>query len=285
MTLVSLVHLSDMHFGVQSDAHQVARLGTLVSELAPSAVVVSGDLTQRARHREFQQAKAFVGMLARQVPVFVVPGNHDVAWWTSPFGLLGRERIYSKYQQYFGDDLRPSLTVPGAVLVGVLSSHGVAVGSVTWNLRDLAVKGHLPFEEIERATAVFQSAPAESLKVLVLHHNVLPGPLSGRVGLARLGRTRRRILETGADLVLCGHDHQESIGQLGDTTVVSTAGTHTSRTRGKRSSAFNLITADARSVAVRHLRWDPGLKDFRPGDEGRFARSRVEGSRMGHAVS
>ena len=79
--------------------------------------VISGDLSQRARHGEFQAAHAFVERLRGTMPVVVVPGNHDIEWWRSPMGLAGEHRKYAKYSRYFGD-LRPVLEIPGAIVAG-----------------------------------------------------------------------------------------------------------------------------------------------------------------------
>lgn len=268
---IRLVHLGDLHFGARVDLAQIAALESLIPELAPSAILVSGDLTQRARHGELQRALVFVEGLRRTAPVLVVPGNHDTAWWASPFDLMGRERKHRKYRRYFGADLGPVLEVPGVVAVGALSAHGLAWGSVTWNPRDLTVKGHLPAAETERAATVFRGAAAGALRVLVLHHNVLRGEISRRMGLAHWPDAQRRLDACGADLVLCGHDHQEGVGQLAQGTVVAAASTHTDMTRGKRPAAFNLIVADPAGLGVRHMCWDGSA--FQPGVEARFTRS------------
>lgn len=268
---LTLVHLSDLHFGAHVDLDQIAALERRIPELAPDAVVFSGDLTQRARHGEFQIAARFVARLREAAPVLVVPGNHDVEWWKTPFGVLGGAARYRKYLRYF-DSLSPVLELPGAVIVGAVSAHGLSLGSLTWNPRDLTVKGHLPGHEMARARQRFDGSANGALRVAVLHHNVLRGQISGRMGLARPGQARRRLAGSGADLVLCGHYHQEAVGQLENGAVVAAASTHTSLTRGRRPSVFNLITADAEAIVVRYQRWDRDAGAFRTGDEARFAR-------------
>lgn len=273
MTAIRIVHLSDIHFGGRADLTQVTALERLVPELEPDAVVISGDITQRARHGEFQRALALVRHLEATAPVLVVPGNHDTTWWRTPFDLLGRDLKHAKYRQYFGDTLGPVLRIPGAVIVGTVSAHGLAAGSVTWNPRDLTVKGHLPRSETDRAAREFGNRGDGDLKVLVLHHNVLRGQISERMGLAHWRDAQRRLARSGADLVLCGHDHQESVGQLEGRVVVAAASTHTPMTRGRRPSVFNLITADHESLTVQYQRWDAAAGRFQPGDEARFARN------------
>ncbi len=274
MSAPLLVHISDLHCGVHSDMEQVAQLEVFVPELEPTAIIISGDITQRSRHGEYQRALAFVQRLERTAPVIVIPGNHDVAWWASPFGLRGKGPLYAKYRRYFGETLSPVLEVPGAIIASALSSHGVAFGSMTWNLRDTAVKGHVPREEMDRLEETFQNVPADLLRVAVLHHNVLRGEISDRMGLAHWRRAQRWLKECGADVVLCGHDHQEGAGQIDRQTVVSTAGTHTNRTRGKRPSVFNTVTCGPDSITVQHIRWDRDFHKWRHGTQARFARQK-----------
>jgi 3',5'-cyclic AMP phosphodiesterase CpdA len=269
---VTIVHLSDLHFGGFADLKQIEALDGFLPTLNPTAVAVSGDLSQRARHGEFQAAHLFLKRLRVVAPTLVVPGNHDIEWWKSPLGLLGEQRKYAKYTRYFGTDLRPVLEVPGAVIVGALSSYGVAFGSLTLRLRDLAVKGHLPRSETNRVKKIFDAVPPGVARVMVFHHNVLAGGLSRRMGLARWRSAHKRLLATGADVILSGHDHQEGAGQIQGALAVSTSGTHSSRVRGGRPSVFNLVRIDAQAVHIQHFRWVSGDRQFTPSDTFSFAR-------------
>lgn len=269
----SLVHLSDLHFGRPVDLAQIRAVERLVPKLAPDAIVVSGDISQRGRHGEYQRGLAFVERLQETAPTVLVPGNHDVEWWESPFGLLGRRAMYAKYRKYFGEELTPTLRLPGLIVAGALSAHGLAVGSVSWNQRDLTVKGHLPKSETARLSALFAAEPEGTAKVVVLHHNVLRGEISQRMGLAHWKRAQRRLDTTGAHVVLCGHDHQEAAGQLPRGTVVSTAGTLSNRTRGQRPSVFNLVRIGPDAVEVAYWRWDRAADEFCASDSHTFARA------------
>jgi 3',5'-cyclic AMP phosphodiesterase CpdA len=267
---VIIVHLSDLHFGGFADLKQIEALEEFLPSLNPTAVVVSGDLSQRARHGEFQAAHVFLYRMRKQIPAIVVPGNHDIEWWKSPLGLLGEKRKYDKYLRYYGE-LRPVLEVPGAIMAGALSSYGVAFGSLTWNLRDLAVKGHLPRSETRRVQKIFEAALPGLVRVMVVHHNVLAGG-TGRMGLARWRSAHRRLLATGADVILCGHDHYEGAGQIEGGVAVSTSGTHSYRQRGGRPSVFNLVTIDERSVHIQHYRWVSEDRCFIASDKVSFGR-------------
>ena len=275
---VQLLHVSDTHFGGPADVAQVEALERMIPDLRPDVVVLSGDVAQRARHGEFQRARAFVHLAVKTAPVYVLPGNHDVAWWWRPLIPFGRGMLYQKYRRYFGADLTPTLTVPGAVIAGALTAHGVGWLSLTWRLRDLAVMGQLPKSEFLRVQKVFAEAPAGAARVLVLHHNVLRGEISRRMGLAHWRRAQRRIVASGADVVLCGHDHQEGAEMLGDRVVVSTASTLSTRARGGLPSSFNFVTIEPTAVQVTFFRWEAERGRFQPSDTFAFARPAGHGA-------
>ena len=276
MTAVTLVHLSDLHFGRDADLAQIRAIAALMPSLAPDVICVSGDLTQRARHGEFQAALLFFDRLQAVAPTIALPGNHDVQWWESPFHLFGTERLYAKYRRWFGRDLTPSLARPGVIVCTALTSHGVAADSMTRNLNDMAVKGHLPEREVERVRRCFAEAAPGAARVLMLHHNVLRGSISRRMGLARPEEAQRRLIALAPDIILTGHDHEETTALLGERIVVSAASTHTRRTRGQRPSAFNALRIEADRIGVRHWWWNGGA--FAPSDESWYPRMSRQGA-------
>lgn len=274
MKPVVLAHLSDLHCGRDCDLDQLAALERYVPALGADALIYSGDLTQRARHGELQEARRFLDRLGEHMPWIALPGNHDVQWWESPFHLLGTERLYAKYRRWMGRDLTPVLEIPGAIIAPALTAHGVAFGSMTFNLNDMAVKGHLPAREVQRLREIFAAAPAEAARVVVLHHNILRGRISHRMGLSRWQTANQRLVALGVDVICCGHDHEEQAGQLEGRLAVSQSGTHTSRTRGGRPSAFNVVRIEEDRIRIRHHRWDAASRTFNPADEFAFVRGR-----------
>ena len=273
--MTRLLHLSDLHFGGLADIRAIEAVEELAPALKPTAVIVSGDFCQRARAGEFQRGRAFLRNLAALAPVHAIAGNHDVQWWREPLGipLLGRAR-FAKYRRYVGEDLTPALKVDGAMICGANTAHGLALGSLTWNPRDLTVKGHLPGAQLARVARAFAGA-AGAVHVLVVHHNVLKGNLSRRWGLARPQAALKGIAASGADVVCCGHDHEEGIGAIevdSRRVVVSTAGTLSTRGRGRRPPSFNLLEVTARSIRVEIHRFDPASLRFTMVEGRDFAR-------------
>lgn len=265
MTPLRLLHVSDLHFGRSSVAAQVEGVQRVYSSERFDAIVISGDLSQRTRTRELEQAREFVKDAGSHAPVLVVPGNHDTAWWTAPMGIGSVPAMYTRYRQHVSEELEPVLRIPGATIVGLNSAHGIRPFTLTARPRDLSVVGALRAAQWEKAKREFGGGEAGALKVLVFHHNLLRGELSRRWGLSSRARGIASAIATGADLVLCGHDHQTRIEGLnvnGHRMVVACASTLTTRVRGGGPGAINLIDVDEKTIQVNVLQWSDEAKSF-----------------------
>jgi 3',5'-cyclic AMP phosphodiesterase CpdA len=270
-----ILHVSDLHFGGPSIPTQVDALEAWFGRESVDAIVISGDLSQRQRRHEFEKAATFVRRCEKRAPTIVVPGNHDCAWWTAPMGLGDYYGMYSRYREYIRSDLEPQLRIQGATIVGLNSAHGIQRWTLTSRPRDLSVVGAVRGRQWERARKAFAMSPADDLKVLVVHHNILKGNLSRRWGLAsrQLGIVDASL--AGVDVVCCGHDHEERVEEVEAArrrVVISTAGTMTNRTRGGRPGSWNLIEFDAGTVAVHLWEWNDGAKEFRRARSNTYAR-------------
>ena len=94
------------------------------------------------------------------------------------------------------------------------------------------------------------------------------------MGLAHWKRAQRHIVDAGADIVLCGHDHQEDVDVL-DGGVVSCAGTISQSSRGGRPSAFHRVSIEEDSIQVEIYIWEPEQRLFKRSDVAVFARRRT----------
>jgi 3',5'-cyclic AMP phosphodiesterase CpdA len=275
VTGIGLFHCSDLHFGHPAVPEQYEAIEALIQEKRFDVVAISGDLTQRARSGEFQRARAFIKHAERVSKVIVVPGNHDVAWWFSPLGMGDDLKLLRKYRQYIREDIEPVLRTPGATFVGLNTCHGVIRQTLTWNLRDISIIGHLRDEQLQRAAREFSKTPAGDARVIVMHHNPVKGELSRRHGLKDTNRILGAFAEMGVDLVLCGHDHQEAVHYIEHTkkgTIISTAGTISNRARGGRPSSVNSISITAKDIDVHTLIWSAEARTFMPGPQQCFDR-------------
>jgi 3',5'-cyclic AMP phosphodiesterase CpdA len=273
--MVTVFHVSDLHFGQPTVPEQIEAIETIVQERRFDVVAISGDLSQRARSGEFQRAQAFIRDANKVSKTIVVPGNHDVIWWKAPFGIGGEQRPYENYRRYISENLEPVLRVEGATFVGLNSAHGVTRHTLTWRIRDISIIGAIRRSQIDHAKEEFEGSPKDSARVIVMHHNPVKGELSGRHGLKDTRKVLGAFAQIGVDLVLCGHDHQEAVHYIEHTlkgTVISTAGTVSSRSRGGRPSSANVITIRQETIEVATLVWSSTERTFTPGPSRCFDR-------------
>lgn len=272
---VRVFHVSDLHFGRPAVPAQIESIESAIQNEKFDVVAVSGDLSQRARSGEFQRASVFLRDAGRVSQTIVVPGNHDVAWWHAPLGFGDKSRIYETYRTFVSPELEPALYVPGAAFVGLNTSHGITRRTLTWNLRDLSIIGDLKKKQFDYAETAFSRAKKADARVIVMHHNPVKGELSQRHGLKATKRILGTFAEMGVDLILCGHDHQESVHFIEHTrkgTVIATAGTVSSRSRGGRPSSANVIDIRPDEIEVHTRVWSRDEKHFVAGPHRCFKR-------------
>jgi 3',5'-cyclic AMP phosphodiesterase CpdA len=274
--VTTIFHVSDLHFGRPAVPAQIEAIEDLIQKDKFDLVAISGDLSQRSRAGEFQRAQVFIRDAERVSKVIVVPGNHDVKWWRAPLGVGDRAKMYDNYMKFISADLEPVLYLPGATIVGLNTSQGVTPRTLTWNVRDISIIGHLRRDQFEKAETAFSKGKPGDARVIVMHHNPVKGELSQRHGLKATNKILGKFAAMGVDLVLCGHDHQESVHFIEHTrkgTVISTAGTVSNRSRGGRPSSVNEISVGPDTIDVTTRIWSSDNKTFVPGPHRCFERS------------
>lgn len=193
-----IAHLSDLHFGAEIP-DVVVGLHARLAELRPDLVVISGDFTMAARHREFADARAFVERLP--FPVLSTPGNHDI-----PAHNLAER---------FGLPFRRFDRAIGSITANRFAADGVAMLSLNsarpWDLSFNWSHGRLSDAQVAEAGRYFAEHADAPFKALVVHHpffvpEALPGFRTIGNGEAMLGVLARH----GVDAVLSGHLHQQS---------------------------------------------------------------------------
>ena len=185
----TLVHLSDLHFG-KVDAALLAPLRALVERLEPDVVVVSGDLTQRARSVQFQQARAFLDSLPG--PQVVVPGNHDVPLY-NVFSRFLTPLV--KYRRHVTDDLSPEYVDEEIAVLGINTA------------RSLTFKdGRISHEQIDVLRERLGRLPPGLTRIIVTHHPFdLPEHFDKDDLVDRAPLALQMFSECGVDLLLDGH--------------------------------------------------------------------------------
>ena len=252
----TIAHISDIHFGRIVHPGIVENLIREVNCVGADVVVVSGDLTMRARRHEFEAAAEMLG--AFKPPVIVVPGNHDVYPWFQPYHRLTRP--LGRYRKYISEDLTPSYQKDGLAVLGIPSAHGRTIKG-----------GRVGDVEREAIRVFFEGQDRRVFKVLVLHHHLTKIQALAPHDVAHKAR---EALETashvGVDLILCGHLHISHIEPLElvpdrHRIVIASAGTATSnRGRGAKpdSNLYNLIRVYPDAFEIEERLYDPATQIF-----------------------
>jgi 3',5'-cyclic AMP phosphodiesterase CpdA len=258
----TLVHLSDLHFG-RVDPAVVAVVRDTVRALTPDLVVVSGDFTQRARSRQFADARAFIDSLP--TPQLIVPGNHDVplhnvfARFLNPLG---------RYRRHMTDDLQPHYIDPELVVIGTDTTRSFTIGG-----------GGIRRRELQRIRDFVKTADRSAVTILVAHHPFDEPHAGAAFGRARPGAEAvEQLACEGIDVFLTGHLHVTFAGPTakrynvgGRSAIIVEAGTATStRVRGE-PNAFNVLRVDRKEIEVEHLVWNAASGAFARGDTQRFS--------------
>lgn len=241
-----LLQISDLHFGTEQ-ASVVEALVALSRQQRPDLLVLSGDITQRARASQFRKARAFTDRLG--LPMLAIAGNHDIPLFNMFARLL---HPYARHCEAFGDELEPMHSSPDLLVL--------CVNTTRWYRHK---NGEVSPEQIERVAERLASAGPAQLRVVVVHQPVA-AVRAGEVHNLLRGRAAalQRWAATGADLVMGGHIHLPYVIALPDLArpmwAVQAGTAVSSRVRDGVPNSVNLLRWGRDAPTGRCLieRWD-----------------------------
>jgi 3',5'-cyclic AMP phosphodiesterase CpdA len=257
----TLAHLSDLHFD-WVDESIIEPVIKTVTALEPDVVVVSGDLTQRARSHQFVEAREFLDALPS--PQIIVPGNHDVPL----HNVFARFfQPLDKYKRYITDDLTPFYSDEEVAILGINTARSLTIKDGRVNEEQIAaIRERLcPFGD-------------EVTKIIVTHHPFdLPEGHHERDLVNRAQMAMEAIAGCGADVLLAGHLHVSHTGHssarykiAGHSALVVSAGTATSTRHRGEPNTFNVIRVKHPFINVERLAWQPERGEFAPSSTEHF---------------
>jgi 3',5'-cyclic AMP phosphodiesterase CpdA len=254
----TVVQLSDLHYGKPFQYSLEPILLSEIKALAPDMVILSGDLTQRALKRQYQQAQAFLERLPR--PYLVIPGNHDVPIY-NVFARLFRP--LANYKAHIRSKVDMVVRTEGLVALGLNSAYG-------WTNDG----GRLTKEQLTMAQETFAQEPGPEMKILVTHHHFVcpPGVHQSPLPEALLSRFR----EWGVELVLTGHTHLTHVVQRPDGLVLLQSGTATAtrwKKLKKRVNSFNVLSISAQEINIQIREYSTAHREYAAADEFTFLRN------------
>lgn len=242
-----LFHVSDVHFGVE-DRGALDWFAGAVAEERPDAVICTGDLTQRATHRQYRDAAAWFGALG--VPVMLQPGNHDMPY----YNMWERFRRPYARSGALAAAVGSQLDLPHAVIVPFDTN---VRAQLRWPWSDGVVRQR----KLDAALARLRQLRGDPrVRIVACHHPLLPDREGVKNPTIRGERAFEALAAAGANAVLSGHvhfpfDQQRARGNHAMRMIG--AGTLSTRLRGAPPS-YNVVTIDASGRIAVEMRNLPG---------------------------
>ena len=281
--MFTLAHLSDVHLGPlprpryteligkrmlgfinwQKRRQRYSRqfLDRLVADLAaskPDHIAITGDLVNISLPQEFVLARAWLETVGPPDRVTVIPGNHDA------YVRLRGQPGYRQWDDYMQPNWAAGALMPGAgdsfpfvrrfgdiALIGLSSARPTA---------PLMASGRLGQRQLAALGVLLESLREEKLcRVVLVHHPPLPGMSPWTRGLHDARAMRSSLVLHGAELVLHGHAHVDSVMTLptanGPVSVVGVASASSTFRGAGRIARYNLYTIEKTNPGWRiHLR-------------------------------
>ncbi len=242
----TVVQISDLHFG-RVDATLLAPLRRAINEIKPDVLVVSGDLTQRARRAQFREARDFLATLP--LPQIVVPGNHDV-----PFYDVVRRFVapLARFRRYITKEETPTFVDEEIAIVGVNSARSFTLKG-----------GRINVDQVKAIAERFEGLPERMTRIVVTHHPFdVPADGDQDDVIARGSMAMAEFARAEVDVFLSGHLHQSHIATTahryriaGFSALVVQAGTATSTRERGEPNAFNVLRIGDQDLQVQTWQW------------------------------
>lgn len=212
-----------------------------ISSHAPDHLAITGDIVNLAARTEIENAALWLESLGNPQDISVIPGNHDAyvpgalsralkAW--HPF-MTGDEAPVSRRPAF------PYLRVRGPVaIIGVSTAHATP---------PFSANGSLDPKQAARVAALLKKAEEQGLfRVIMIHHPPVRGAAPNYKRMTGIRRFATLLADNGAELVLHGHTHLNTLyhlnGKSGSVPVVGIASASQGPGGHKPPSGYNLFS-------------------------------------------
>jgi 3',5'-cyclic AMP phosphodiesterase CpdA len=230
---MQLIQLSDIHIGSFFKQQVFDTVVDEVNELNPDAIVITGDLTDEGLLFQFEYAHEQIKKFTCS-NIIVLAGNHD---YRHTGYLIFKKFFPSRQQIYeFGD--------------AVVLTLGTARPD-----RDEGEVGYRQNLWIENTLRKYNNNNdnnKDKIKIIAMHHHLIGIPDTGtdKIIVVDAGDTLRNCIQSGVDLVICGHKHRPWIWNLGALQIAYAGTTSSRRYRGFFENAYNIVNIKDRKVSV-----------------------------------
>jgi 3',5'-cyclic AMP phosphodiesterase CpdA len=233
------------------DMGMLERITADMLEQKPDHVALTGDLVNIGLESEFVTAQRYIERIGPADFVSVIPGNHD-AYVRSSFRYMA-----ATASPWMTGDGADKAAFPYIRRRGTVALIGLSSGVPT---APLLASGELGDRQTHALAALLRQARSDGLiRVVMIHHPpVVNGASLGR-GLRDAHAFETVIGAEGAELVIHGHNHRQSVKRIagpgGDVPVVGVASASAVPGSPRHMAAWHLYEIDGKPGAAEiHMR-------------------------------
>ena len=223
---MDIVQLSDIHVGSQFREDVFQNVIQEVNSLNPDAVVITGDLTNEGLKEQYEKCQNLISKINVE-KIIAISGNHDY-----------RNTGYLHFKKYF-----PFKTINELSDDVVLVTLGTARPD-----RDEGEVGYRQTLWLERTMKKYQ----DKTTILAMHHHLIGIPDTGsdRLTIIDAGDVLRATLDSGVNLVLCGHKHRPWLWDFNNLLIANAGSTSSERVRGFFENSYNIIKIENGDISI-----------------------------------
>lgn len=248
-TAYSFVHLSDPQFGMfgaiekhdsfEKETVLMQKAVDAVNRLKPKYVLITGDLVNdRNNEAQIKEYKRFISLIDKEIPVYDIPGNHDV-------GNDALAADVERYKEIFGSD-RFSFGYKNTYVIGI-NTNLIWAGNTAleaeqskWLKEELKKGRKYKYRIVAGHHPIYIEEPDEEKR----YENF---PLAKRSEYLNL------FLDNHVDMYLSGHLHYPA-GDSSAGVPLCTAGAVGYPIRGK--SGINIVSVTSDGVNAKFFDFD-----------------------------
>lgn len=233
-----IYHISDIHIG---SSYFVEEYGKKVIKTINNdncdILVVTGDLTHEGHYIEYKMAREYIDKI-KSNDKLIIPGNHD-----------SRNAGYLTFEETIGT--RTKFIIKGNVAILGLDSSSPDIDD-----------GHIGRENYPMIKRFFTDND-NKIKIMALHHHLIPIPKTGRERHIPVdaGDILKLIKDLNINMVISGHKHVPFIWKLENTYFITAGTATTNRTRGNQKQSFNKIEITDKNIKIYFINTPTGSKE------------------------
>ena len=217
MNTTKIIQISDLHCGsARFDPLLMEQTIKKINKIQPEVLIVTGDLTMDGYYDEYEMALGYINRMEVEHKI-ILPGNHD-----------SRNVGYRTFEVLIGKPFQ------------VLKLNDILICGVDSTEPDLD-EGSIGRSKNARLKEAFSED--FRVKIMALHHHVIPVPNSGRERnvLVDAGDVLKMAVKTGVNVILSGHKHVPYLWRFENMKVVTCSTTTSRRIRGIYKPSFNIL--------------------------------------------